>query len=44
VKTLKHDVVDVSTYRDLAYARSTIGAFIEGICNRQRLHSSLDYF
>lgn len=35
--------VDGSDYRDLADARIRIGEFIEGVYNRQRLHSALDY-
>jgi transposase InsO family protein len=30
-------------YRDLAEARSEIGAFPERVYNRQRLHSALGY-
>ena len=43
MKTLKREEVDASTYRNLAHARTTIGAFIDGVYNRQRLHSALDY-
>jgi transposase InsO family protein len=43
MKTLKHEEVDASAYRDLADARAQIGNFIEQIYNRQRLHSALDY-
>jgi len=43
MKTLKHEEVDASTYRDLAHARAAIGEFIETIYNRQRLHSALAY-
>jgi transposase InsO family protein len=43
MKTLKHEEVDASAYRDLAHARAAIGDFIEDAYNRQRLHSALDY-
>ena len=43
MKTLKSEQVDASDYRDLAHARSVIGAFIEDVYNRHRLHSALDY-
>ena len=43
MKTLKHEEVDGSAYRDLAVAQSAIGEFIETVYNRQRLHSALDY-
>ena len=43
MKTLKHEEVDGRDYRDLNHARETIGAFIEDIYNRQRLHSALAY-
>jgi putative transposase len=43
MKTLKHEEVDASAYRDLAHARAAIGQFIEEVYNRQRLHSALDY-
>jgi transposase InsO family protein len=43
MKTLKHEEVDASAYRDVVDARAQIGSFIEEIYNRQRLHSALDY-
>ncbi len=43
MKTLKHEEVDASAYRDLAHARDAIGEFIESAYNRQRLHSALAY-
>jgi transposase InsO family protein len=43
MKTLKHEEVDGQNYRDLNHARETIGAFIEEVYNRQRLHSALAY-
>ena len=43
MKTLKQEEVDGSTYRNLRHARSAIGAFIETVYNRQRLHSALSY-
>jgi transposase InsO family protein len=43
MKTLKHEEVDGSGYRDAADARARIGAFIEQVYNRQRLHSALAY-
>ena len=41
MKTLKHEEVDASAYRDLAHARDAIGEFIEAAYDRQRLHSAL---
>lgn len=43
IKTLKHEEVDGRDYRDLEQARQSIGAFIEDVYNRQRLHSALAY-
>jgi transposase InsO family protein len=43
MKTLKHEEVDASAYRDVVDARTRIGSFIEEVYNRQRLHSALDY-
>ena len=43
MKTLKQEEVDASDYQDIAHARSAIGEFIEGVYNRQRLHSALAY-
>ena len=43
MKTLKAEEVDGRVYRDLDHARADIGAFIEAVYNRQRLHSALDY-
>ena len=43
MKTLKHEEVNGTNYRDLAHARATIGTFIEEVYNRQRLHSALAY-
>ena len=43
MKTLKQEEVDGRNYRDLKEARDAIGAFIEDVYNRQRLHSALAY-
>ena len=43
IKTLKQEEVDGRNYRDLNQARDAIGAFIEDVYNRQRLHSALAY-
>ena len=43
MKTLKHEEVDGSAYRDAADARARIATFIEDVYNSQRLHSALDY-
>ena len=43
MKTLKHEEVDGSLYRDASQARRNIGAFINNVYNTQRLHSALDY-
>jgi putative transposase len=43
MKTLKAEEVDAADYRDLEDARIRIGQFIEGVYNRQRLHSALRY-
>jgi putative transposase len=43
MKTLKQEEVDGRDYRDLNQARDAIGAFIEDVYNRQRLHSALAY-
>jgi putative transposase len=43
MKTLKHEEVDGRSYRDVQHARDAIGAFIEDVYNRCRLHSALAY-
>jgi len=43
MKTLKHEEVNGTDYRDLADAKARIGTFIEQVYNRQRLHSALAY-
>jgi transposase InsO family protein len=43
MKTLKHEEIDGRTYRDADQARTAIGAFIEQVYNRHRLHSALGY-
>jgi transposase InsO family protein len=43
MKTLKYEEVHRNEYRDLAEARSEIGAFLEKVYNRKRLHSALGY-
>ena len=43
MKTLKQEEVDGRDYRTLTQARDAIGAFIEGVYNRRRLHSALAY-
>jgi Integrase core domain len=43
MKTLKQEEVDGRRYRDAHHARNEIGAFIEEVYNRQRLHSALAY-
>jgi transposase InsO family protein len=42
-KTLKHEEVNLTEYRNLEEAAASIGAFIERIYNRERLHSALGY-
>lgn len=41
--TLKREEVDGREYRDIDDARGHIGAFLEQVYNRQRLHSALAY-
>jgi len=43
MSTLKREEVDGRQYRDAAHARRAIGAFIDVVYNRQRLHSALSY-
>ena len=43
MKTLKTEQVEGQAHRDLEHARGDIGAFIERVYNRQRLHSALAY-
>jgi putative transposase len=43
MKTLKYEEVYRTEYQDLADARARIGAFIERVYNRKRLHSALGY-
>jgi putative transposase len=43
MRTLKREEVNGQAYRDRAEAEASIGAFIEAVYNRQRLHSALSY-
>ena len=43
MRTLKREEVNGQTYRDRTEATGSIGAFIEQVYNRQRLHSALAY-
>jgi putative transposase len=43
MKTLKYEEVHRNEYRDLTEARSEIGAFLDTVYNRKRLHSALGY-
>jgi putative transposase len=43
MKTLKQEEINGNSYRTLRQAQSAIGAFIETVYNRQRLHSALAY-
>lgn len=43
MRTLKREEVNGQAYRDRADAEASIGAFIEEVYNRQRLHSALTY-
>jgi len=42
-KTLKHEEVNLTQYRNFEEAAASIGAFIEQVYNRERLHSALGY-
>jgi putative transposase len=43
MKTLKYEEVCRTEYRNLEDARASIGAFLDKIYNRERLHSALGY-
>jgi putative transposase len=43
MKTLKYEEVDGRSYRAAKHAQDAIGAFIEDVYNRRRLHSALAY-
>jgi putative transposase len=43
MKTLKHEEVYRTEYRNLADARAQIGTFLEKVYNQKRLHSALGY-
>lgn len=42
-KTLKHEEVNLTQYQNFEEAAGSIGAFIEAVYNRERLHSALGY-
>ena len=42
-KTLKHEEVNLTQYRNFEEAKTNIPAFIEQVYNRERLHSALGY-
>jgi putative transposase len=42
-KTLKHEEVNLSEYRNFEEVAASIPAFIEQVYNRERLHSALGY-
>jgi len=42
-KTLKHEEVNLSEYRNFQEAAASIGSFIEQVYNQERLHSALGY-
>jgi len=43
IRTLKTEEIDGTRYRDHRDAAGHLGAFIDQVYNRQRLHSALDY-
>jgi len=43
MKTLKHEEVYRTEYRNLAEARARIAEFLQGVYNEKRLHSALEY-
>lgn len=43
MKTLKYEEVHRTEYRNLAHARTAVGAFLEKVYNQKRLHSALSY-
>jgi transposase InsO family protein len=43
MKTLKHEEVRRTEYRNLVHARTAIGEFLEKVYNQKRLHSALSY-
>jgi len=43
MRTLKREAVNGQAYRNRAEAEASIGAFIDEVYNRQRLHSALRY-
>jgi putative transposase len=43
MKTLKHEEVYRTEYRNITHARAAIGDFLEKVYNEKRLHSALDY-
>lgn len=43
MRTLKHEEVDASAYRNVAHARAAIGEFIEVIYDYQRLSAGISH-
>jgi putative transposase len=43
MRTIEEEEVALSEYRDFADARRQLGAFLDGVDNRKRIHSALGY-
>jgi len=43
IRTIKEECIELEDYRDYADARRRIGAFLQDVYNRKRIHSALGY-
>jgi transposase InsO family protein len=43
MRIIREEAIDLSEYRDPADAYCQLGQFLDDVCNRRQIHSSLGY-